>query len=76
MKPRDTSTIWPFSLFGGVTGTARALEKAPTTVQYWVDQSRIPQNRWDDFIAAAKDIGEIITADELYNMCPAETAVA
>lgn len=67
--PRTTS--WPFSIFGGCNGTARALNLTPSTVQYWVDQGRIPQDRWDAIIAAAAAVGATVSPTELYAMKPA-----
>lgn len=68
MSTANEVTLWPFSIFGGCNGTARALNRSPSTVQYWVQEKRIPQARWDEVIQAAAKVGETITADDLHNM--------
>lgn len=50
--------------FGGLAATARAIGKAKTTVQGWSDRKRIPQDYWDDLIAAAKERDRLITHED------------
>lgn len=44
-------------IFGGLTGTAKALSAKVPTVQGWKIRDRIPQQHWLPLIAAAKDEG-------------------
>ncbi|MBK3745840.1 hypothetical protein G3A39_42545 [Paraburkholderia aspalathi] len=56
---------------GGLTKTAKACEKAVSTVQGWKDRGSIPQAHWHSLIAAiSADGGEIEYADFI-NLHPA-----
>lgn len=44
--------------FGGLTKAAKAIGSPVTTVQGWKERGRIPQDRWEDIIEAARLIGE------------------
>lgn len=56
-------------LFGGLTGTAKALTTpdkkfAVSTVQGWVERGRIPQEYWGQLIEAGKPIGVALSVND------------
>lgn len=64
---KSTPDISPIlKSFGGVTALAKALGRAPTTVQYWKDTGCIPQGNWKAVISAGKKNGLVITVENLF----------
>lgn len=62
--------------FGGLTGTAKAIDKPVTTVQGWKDRGKIPQEHWYALIAAAKDRGEAVDLTDFLKSHEVEPAKA
>ena len=50
--------------FGGLTKTARALNKPVTTVQGWKDRGQVPPEHWREIIAVAEANGKTLTLDD------------
>lgn len=51
--------------FGGVRPFARALNKSPSTVQYWIEKGGLPRNAGDLVIKAAEELGAGISRDQI-----------
>lgn len=51
------------SAFGGVSALARAIGRTPSTVQYWLDQGRIPPKNRDEVVRAFREkCAEVVDA--------------
>ena len=60
--------------FGGLTGTAKAIDLPVTTVQGWKDRGQIPQTHWQKLMAAAFARGHKIELSDFLDRHPAQPA--
>lgn len=57
-----------FEAFESVPSMATALGRKYDTVLAWRLRSRIPEDAWDDVVAALAQLGHVVTADKIRSL--------